>query len=472
MARVVVTGAGVVGLATAMLLADDGHDVTVLERDPRPPPSSAEAAWGSWERKGVNQFRLPHMFMARFRAVLEAELPRVAKAAAAAGALRKNAVLDIPEAIRGPERPRDHEMTLLTARRPVMEAAVAAAAAETDNLTVRRGTAVAELITGASARPGIPHVTGVRTDSGEEVPADLVLDMMGRRSPLPRLLEGIGARPLHEVLEDSGFMYYGRHFRSADGSLPFAFGAPLLNLGSISTITLSADNGTWAVAVITHSADKQLYGLRDVGRWEAFVRSLPLVAHWIDAEALEDRVISMSKIEDRLRDLMVDGQPVVTGLLAVADAWACSNPALGRGASIGLLHGLLLRDTLRGVGTDDPYELACAFHSATTEQTLPWFQWTRSTDRHRLAEVAAAMDGREYRPDDPRWELEKKLASAAGKDPDCLRASARPALVLESLEEALAVPGVRDKIEELGAGWRDDPIPAPSRAELVALANA
>jgi glycine/D-amino acid oxidase-like deaminating enzyme len=49
MARIAVMGAGVAGLSAAMLLAHDGHDVVVVERDPAPPPQAAEA-WDGWDR--------------------------------------------------------------------------------------------------------------------------------------------------------------------------------------------------------------------------------------------------------------------------------------------------------------------------------------------------------------------------------------------------------------------------------------
>ncbi|MGZ6639978.1 MAG: FAD-dependent oxidoreductase, partial [Solirubrobacteraceae bacterium] len=38
--RIIVLGAGVCGLAAGMLLRRDGHEVTVLERDPEPVPNS------------------------------------------------------------------------------------------------------------------------------------------------------------------------------------------------------------------------------------------------------------------------------------------------------------------------------------------------------------------------------------------------------------------------------------------------
>ena len=471
MAEVVIVGAGVVGLGTAMLLAKDGHRVTVLERDPAPPPDGSDGAWDSWERRGVNQFRLPHAFLGRYRALVDAELPQVSEAVEVAGGLRANPLLAIPEEIRGPERPEDKDLEILTGRRPVVEMAMASVAEATPGITVRRGVAVEGVSTGPEARKGTPHIVGVRTDKGEDLRADLVVDMSGRRSPLPRWLAEAGLPPVHEEIEDSGFKYYGRHYRSSDGSAPFALGPALQSLGTISSLTLAADNGTWSVVLTTSAKDKELYGLREVDRFEKLVRSLPLVAHWLDGEPLEDRVVTITKIEDRWRSMLVDGEPVVTGLVAVGDAWACSNPSFGRGASIGLLHGLVLRDTLQETGGNDPFAFASAFHAATTDVVEPWFFWTRFEDRHRLAEIDSLIEGKRYEPDDPRWELEKALALALMKDPDLLRAFFRAAFVLDPLDEALAAPGMSERAMELGADWRDEPVPAPPRGELVAIAN-
>jgi hypothetical protein len=44
-----------------MLLAGDGHRVTVVERDPAPVPDTAAAAFDGWARRGVNQFLYPHL---------------------------------------------------------------------------------------------------------------------------------------------------------------------------------------------------------------------------------------------------------------------------------------------------------------------------------------------------------------------------------------------------------------------------
>ena len=96
MARIVITGAGVVGIGAGLLLCGDGHEVTGLERDAHAPPAGAEEIWGTWQRKGVNQFRLPHFFLACYRGLLDSELPEVKEELVAAGAVRLNPVLDAP----------------------------------------------------------------------------------------------------------------------------------------------------------------------------------------------------------------------------------------------------------------------------------------------------------------------------------------------------------------------------------------
>jgi len=471
MAEIVVTGGGVAGLGGAMLLAEDGHDVTLLERDEADPPAPSDA-WEDWERRGVNQFRLLHFLMPRFRIELERELPHVAKALDAAGALRINPIEGAPVEMTGGARPDDDDFTSLTARRPTLEAVMAAAAVATPGLTVRRGVAVGGLVAGAQAVRGVPHVTGVRTSTGEEIPADLVVDATGRRSPLPDWLESAGARRPAEELEDSGFVYYGRHFRSADGTTPPIVGPLLQAYGSVSVLTLPADNGTWGLGVIASAADKAMRGLRDVERWTTLVQSLPLAAHWLDGEPIEDRIVVMAKIEDRHRSFMVDGAPVATGIAAVADSWACTNPSLGRGASIGLIHGLALRDTLRATGLDDPAAFTTAWDEATDVAVEPWYRATLSFDRHRLAEIDAEMRGVPYEPADDDWNIVQSIFFAAGQDPDCLRAAFAIQGVVRKPEEVFADGALFEKALTLGAGWRDAPPFGPSRAELVSIVSA
>jgi len=472
MARIVVVGAGVVALGTAMLLAGDGHQVTVLERDPDPPPGDPVQAWERWERPGLNQFRQAHVFLPGFRSVIEAELPEVAKALQAAGGLRLNMIRDVlPTAVTGGWRDDDERYEWLTGRRAVVEAVLAAAAESTPGVEIRRGTAVVGLVTGPQARPGVPHVAGVRTRVGESVPADLVVDMSGRRSALPAWLRGVDARPPVDELEDSGFLYYGRYFRSADGSLPAMRGSPQMDWGTVTSLTLPADNGTWAIVLVTGSKDTALRPLREAARWEAVVRSLPLVAHWLDGAPLEDEVQVMARLEDRYRGFVVDGRPVATGVVAVADAWACSNPANGRGASIGMLHALTLRHQLRAVGLDEPAAFADAFHAATAETVEPWYRATLASDRHRLGEIEAGIRGAAYASQDPAYQLERALDAAFERDPDCVRATFDIKFVLRTPAEVFARPGLRDKTLELGSDWRDQPPFGPARKKILALVS-
>ena len=467
MAAVVVTGGGLIGLSTAMLLAKDGHEVTVLERDPSPPPAPGEA-WASWERQGVNQFRMLHMFLPRFRQLAEAQLPEVISGMEAAGALRLNPLEGAPVELTGGPRPGDEEVEAVTARRPVAESVVAAVAVATPGVTIRRGVAIRGLLTGAEASAGVPHVVGVVTEAGEEIHADLVIDATGRRSPLGSWLVAAGARAPIEEIDDVGFLYYGRHFRSNDGSTPPAFGPLLQHYDSLSLLTLPADNGTWGIGVITSARDAGLRVLKDKDLWTTAVKSYPLVAHWLDGEPLDDQIAIMAKLEDRHRTFVIDDAPVATGVLAVGDSWACTNPSLGRGISIGLIHATALRELLRRESLDDPTALALAWHQATLDSAEPYVRGTMHYDRHRLAQIDAQIAGVPYEPDDPAWDLGQSLEAGAGASPDLLRGALRVASVLATGEAVLSEPGMAEKAIAVGGPLRGEPAPGPTRTQLLA----
>lgn len=466
MGRILFVGGGVVGTCAAMMLANDGHDVTILERDPAP-PAPPDVAWNEWDRRGVNQFRLLHFFLARFREIANAELPGLADAMVDAGALRMNPLDGIPDEMTGGRQPGDERFELVTARRPVAESVIASLAEKTLGLTIRRGIAACGLVT----EPGpdeIVRVTGVRTDDGETINADLVIDSGGRRSSVAQWLRDSGSPGPEEMIEDSGFVYYGRHFRSADGSIPPAFGGNLQHYGSVSTLTLPADNGTWGVGVVTSARDVALRNLRDSDCWTKAVKAFPLIAHWTDAEPLDD-VKVMAKIEDRHRSYVVDGKPVATGVIPLADAWACTNPSLGRGISIGMIQAAAVRSLLREVSPSDHREVMMRWHELTQAEAEPFFADTLAFDRHRLAEVEAHIEGRPYETEDPGWLLGSALANSVTKDPELLRGFISVALLLERGVDVLSRPGVAEKAIALAD---DSPPPGPDRDELLRLVGA
>lgn len=464
MARIVVMGAGICGLASAMMLSRDGHDVTVLERDPAPVPASPENAWEDWDRDGVTQFRQAHYLQPSGRAVLEEELPDVYDALLAE-ALSFSPLTLLPPWIadRTPRDGDDRFMTV-TGRRPTLERVVARAAENEPDLEVRRGTAVADLL--ATPLDGHVHVTGVRTADGEELPADLVVDAMGRRSPLPQWLAAAGAPPVHEEAEDSGFIYYTRFFRG--DRLPVARGPLLMPIGCMTVLTLPADNRTWSITVYIAAGDRPLKRLRDAERWTAVLAACPMQAPWLEGEPMTG-ILPMAGVIDRYRRLMADGRPVATGLALVADAQACTNPSLGRGIALGLLHARKLRDVVRGE-LDDPRSFAMAWDAATEAELTPWYRATVRDDRTRIREIEALCNGLPPPPPaDDDAAVRAALPLAAIRDPDVFRVMLADRACIGSPTAVFERPGLPERVLQLAAASSPPPPAGPDREGLLAL---
>ncbi|MFF5084027.1 hypothetical protein ACFY36_43830 [Actinoplanes sp. NPDC000266] len=260
-------------------------------------------------------------------------------------------------------------------------------------------------------------------------------------------------------------MYYSRHFR---GDRPDLEVMVQQQYESVSVLTLPADEGTWSVVLIASSRDHALRVLRDPAVWTDVVGHYPLAAPWIDATPITG-VDVLAGIEDRLRHYAPGGAPLVTGMVPVGDAWACTNPSLGRGAAFTLIHAQILRDALRDTDPSGHDKLARRFHEATARTLLPLYRATNGFDKHRLAEIEGDATGVPYRTDDLRWIGAKALYAAALRDPDMLRAYLTVAGFLETPDEVFARPGVRDRVLALGVSAPRYPLPGPGRAELLKL---
>ena len=237
-------------------------------------------------------------------------------------------------------------------------------------------------------------------------------------------------------------------------------------MGSISLLTLPADRSTWAVTVYTRADDRALRPVRHPDVFDRVLRACPLHAHWIDGEPIRD-IASMNGIANRVRRFVVDGVPVATGLVAVGDAQQCTDPSLGRGMTMGLMHTEVLRNVLREHDAGSA-ELAVAFDAATRAVLGPWYDATVQNGQLRLAEMGAATHGEPFAPEGPA-SVAMALGRAKSVDEDAARWFTELLSCLTMPAELFSRPGVLARVMEIDARAQVPPLPGPNRAELLAL---
>lgn len=478
--HVIVVGGGVAGLGSAMVLARQGHEVTVVERDPTPMPASADEAF-EWDRRGAPQVRHSHAFLARLVGLLKKDYADVYAALLREGATEMRFGDDLPPTITNYERqPDDDELAMLACRRTTFEWVLRRTAMEEGDVRFRVGTGVDGVLLDRTEQP--PRVTGVHLEDGSELTADLVVVAAGRRSSLSDWLQAAGTDPVEEEVEDTGIVYFSRFYRLREGQeYPPRTGPIGGDLGYLKYGVFVGDNQTFSVTLATPTSDDELRKrLADPATFDHCARNLVATAPWLDgrADPITPDVHVMAGLLNRHRKYVRDGVPVATGVIPVGDAVICSNPLYGRGCAFAFWGAHLMAEAV-AAHPGDPTATLLAYDAALHEQVFPWYRAGVDQDAEARRVAAALLAGEDPDGDatDPRTFMRSVfrdgLVPAMRSDAVVLRAFFRSFNLLSTPDAMMKDADVSARVL---AAWQDrenrppEPPMGPAvRADLVAL---
>jgi 2-polyprenyl-6-methoxyphenol hydroxylase-like FAD-dependent oxidoreductase len=398
--RIAIVGGSVAGLCCGLLLARNGHEVTIFERDATPLPESPEHAFEAWHRVGAPQTRHSHAFLARLHRGLREREPALLEALFAAGAepMRFRDLLP-PALASAAANPEDEEITLLACRRITFEWALRRFALDHTELSFRDGVRVTGLDAVSDSATERPRVSGVvlagKGGTAERVAADLVVDASGRRSALPEWLAEIGAPAMRVESESCGIFYSSRFYRRVEGAeRPQGDGTIGADLGYMKYGIFPGDAGVFSVTLAASPDDEPLRAMTRVEAFEAAAALLPATRAWVDPK-LSTPITPVYGMGD-LRNVRCfpvdDAGPVALGVVPIGDAWIHTNPLYGRGCTLAWVGAELLSDAL-GRHSDDLLAFARDLDAGVAREIVPWYEAARRQDRDAIEVARAHRDG-------------------------------------------------------------------------------
>ncbi len=476
--HVAVVGAGIGGLGTALALAQQGHRVTVVERDTTTVPGSPDAAFEQWQRRGAPQVRHSHAFLARLRNLLRDRAPDVLDHLLDAGASEVRFIDNPPPTLEDREpREGDEDLVAIACRRTTFEWVLRRDALAGGNVRLVEG-AVDGVVTDGEVVAGAPHVTGVSLAGGSRLGADWVVDASGVRSRLPHWLAAVGARPVPEREQDTGIVYSTRFYRLRPGREPAPQEGPVLgDLDYLKYAVFLGDNRTFSITFGLHAQDSEMRQVLHPEHFTVVAETLPGTRRWVEESRAEPitGVEVMARLVNRRRRFWHEDRPVATGVLAVGDSAVCTNPLYGRGCSLAMVHAFLLADTLAEHGRD-PVAVSRAFADATAAELEPWYSASVAQDRQARQgpDVPLGDDDDEQLLDAAtmRSIMRDGLLPAARTDAVVYRAFLR---AFNLLDPPNAIMANAEVVSRVLAVWqqrdsREGPPPlGPDRAEMLRI---
>ncbi len=476
-----VIGGGVAGLATALALARQGCQVTLLERDLWVNELGGPEDAFALRRRGAPQLQHSHAFLARLRNLLRDRAPDVLQKLLGAGASEIRFCDRLPEEMQDREpRPGDDDLVALACRRTTFEWVLRRAVLDEPRIIWQPATSVEGLLS-RSVAEGIVRIVGVRARGGDrsswEIRAGLVIDASGRFSSLPSWLEDIGARRPQERSHECGIIYASRFYRlRTDVDEPGDDGRFGGDLGYMKYALFQGDNRTFSVTFGIPTDDPAMRPLLREESFHAAASALPVTGPWVDprrAEPISD-VAAMGRLANRRRRLVADDSPVATGIVAIGDAAIHTNPLYGRGCALAVVQAWALADLVaaRGLSGD---ELSVAWAELLAAEVEPWYKASVAQDASDLARRRSleSVGGAEVTTGGAPGDLMRDAVLPATRvDPVVYRAFVRGLNILDSPTELIRDAEVVSRVLALWEQRKRSPQPpaeGPSRAEMLGL---
>ena len=369
--QVIVAGAGMAGMATALMLARAGRQVRLVERDADTFEGGADRAL-LVHRTGVPHFNQPHAFLPRGYALLRERLPDVLASLRSLGALEVDIAPGTGDAAVG-----DEDMVFMGVRRPMIEWALRRAVRAEPNIETCHARIDGLLLEGSMP----PCASGYSVD-GEPVMGSLIIDAMGRMSPTRRWLSQHGIDVATEA-SDVGIVYFSRYYRLRDGVAmppsPSPFG-PRVDFGFASAATFLGDNRTYSIVVMVPAWDSELKAIRRPEVFDAFCRAAPALAPLVDEQRAErlTEVLPMGALHTVWNAF--DRAPI-RRFIAMGDSFCHTDPSFALGISNALIQGAALADVM---ATQDLDDVPRAFYARVKDELRERFEFARDVSAARV----------------------------------------------------------------------------------------
>ena len=248
----------------------------------------------------------------------------------------------------------------------------------------------------------------------------------GRRTSIDRWLSEIGTRSTAACSAECGVSYFSRHYRIRPGTMPPGPRTTRIvaGLDEFTLAVFGADNGVLQLAIVPLAVDSRFRRLNDPQVFTAVLRTIPACESWLEVLDPISAVYQMTGPRNTLRRLVVDGDPVVTGLHAVGDSVCTTNPTFGRGLSLAMWGAVDLSDVI-DKHADNPTDQAVALDHRIAEHVAPYDEEQAAVDAARLTTLRHTVYGGPV-PPAPPFDSEQitftQRRVAASYDPTAFRA--------------------------------------------------